>query len=125
VAAVAAVAASRGLPLAVVAAGTLNHFARDVGVAELSDVVEAVRDGSAIAVDLGAVRVDDAPPHQFVNTASLGGYPDLVQLREREETRWGKWPAAALALIRVLQEADPLVARIDGIPHKVWLVFVG
>jgi undecaprenyl-diphosphatase len=125
VAAVAAVAASRGLPLVVVAAGTLNHFARDIGVAELSDVVEAVRDGSAIAVDLGAVRVDDAPPHQFVNTASLGGYPDLVQLREREETRWGKWPAAALALIRVLQEADPLVARIDGVPHKVWLVFVG
>jgi undecaprenyl-diphosphatase len=125
VAAVAAVAASRGLPLVVVAAGTLNHFARDIGVAELSDVVEAVRDGSAIAVDLGVVRVDDAPPHQFVNTASLGGYPDLVQLREREETRWGKWPAAALALIRVLQEADPLVARIDGVPHKVWLVFVG
>jgi diacylglycerol kinase family enzyme/membrane-associated phospholipid phosphatase len=125
VAAVAAVAASRGLPLVVVPAGTLNHFARDIGVAELSDVVEAVRDGSAIAVDLGAVQIDDAPPHSFVNTASLGGYPDLVQLRERGEAHWGKWPAAALALIRVLREADPLVARIDGIPRKVWLVFVG
>ncbi|MGB9281324.1 MAG: phosphatase PAP2 family protein [Pseudonocardiaceae bacterium] len=125
VAAVAAVAASRGLPLVVVPAGTLNHFARDIGVTELSDVVKAVQDGSAMTVDLGAVQIDDAPPHWFLNTASLGGYPDLVQLRERRESRLGKWPAAALALIRVLREADPLVARIDGVPRKVWLVFVG
>ncbi len=125
VAAAAAVVASRQLPLVVVPAGTLNHFARDIGVTELSDAVEAVRDGSAMAVDLGAVRIDDSPPHRFLNTASLGGYPDLVQMREDNESRWGKWPAAAVALIRVLREADPLVARIDGIPRKVWLVFVG
>jgi diacylglycerol kinase family enzyme/membrane-associated phospholipid phosphatase len=125
VAAVAAVAASRGLPLVVVPAGTLNHFARDIGITELSDAVKAVQDGSAVAIDLGGVRVDNAPPHWFLNTASLGGYPDLVQLRERNESRWGKWPAAAIALIRVLRQADPLVARIDGVPHKVWLVFVG
>ncbi|HVE97032.1 MAG TPA: phosphatase PAP2 family protein [Pseudonocardiaceae bacterium] len=125
VAAVAAVAASRGLPLVVVPAGTLNHFARDIGVTELSDAIDAVRAGSAMAVDLGAVQIDDAPPRWFVNTASLGGYPDLVQLRERREARWGKWPSAALALIRVLREADPLVARIDGKPRKVWLIFVG
>ena len=125
VAAVAAGAASRGLPLVVVPAGTLNHFARDIGVTEVSDAIDAVRAGSAMAVDLGGVQVDDAPPRWFVNTASLGGYPDLVQLRERREARWGKWPSAALALIRVLREADPLVARIDGKPRKVWLIFVG
>ncbi|MGH3721240.1 MAG: bifunctional phosphatase PAP2/diacylglycerol kinase family protein [Pseudonocardiaceae bacterium] len=125
VAAVAAVAAGRGLPLVVVPAGTLNHFARDVGVAELPDAVEAVRDGSAMTVDLGAVRVDGGQPHWFLNTASLGGYPDLVQLRERSESRWGKWPAAAIALIRVLRESDPLVTCIDGTARKVWLVFVG
>ncbi|MDQ4104568.1 MAG: phosphatase PAP2 family protein, partial [Actinomycetota bacterium] len=125
VAAVAAVAASRRLPLVVVPVGTLNHFARDIGVIELSDAVDAVRDGSAVAVDLGAVQVDDAAPHWFLNTASLGGYPDLVQLRERRESRWGKWPAAAIALIRVLRASNPLVARIDGKPLKVWLAFVG
>ncbi len=125
VAAVAAVAADRGLPLVVVPAGTLNHFARDIGVTTLSDSVEAVRAGSAMAVDLGGVQVDDAPPQWFVNTASLGGYPDLVQLREQRESRWGKWPAATVALIRVLWESDPLVARVNGKPRKVWLVFVG
>jgi diacylglycerol kinase family enzyme len=125
VAAVAAVAAGRGLPLVVVPAGTLNHFARDIGITGLSDAIEAVRAGSAVAVDLGGVQVDDAPPRWFVNTASLGGYPDLVQLRERREARRGKWPSAALAMIRVLREADPLVVRIDGMPRKVWLIFVG
>jgi len=125
VAAVAAVAANRGLPLVVVSAGTLNHFARDIGVASVSDAIAAVRDGSAVAVDLGGVRIDGGPPHWFVNTASLGGYPDLVELRERRETRWGKWPAAALALIEVLRKSDPLVAHIDDVPRRVWLVFVG
>lgn len=125
VAAVAAVAVARGLPLVVVPAGTLNHFARDLGVAGLPDAVEAVCKGTAVAVDLGAVQVDDAPPRWFVNTASLGGYPDLVTLRKHWESRWGKWPAGAAALIRVLREANPLTARINGVPCKVWLVFVG
>jgi diacylglycerol kinase family enzyme/membrane-associated phospholipid phosphatase len=125
VAAVAAVAASRGLPLVVVPAGTLNHFARDIGVSEVTDAVDAVRNGTAVAVDLGGVRIDRGPPHWFVNTASLGGYPDLVELREIRQARWGKWPAAALALIHVLRESDPLVVRIDGKHRKVWLVFVG
>lgn len=119
------VAANRGLPLVVISAGTLNHFARDIGITTVSDAIAAVRDGSAVAVDLGGVRIDNAPAHWFVNTASLGGYPDLVELRKRKEARWGKWPAAALALIQVLRESDPLIARIDGIPRRVWLAFVG
>lgn len=126
VAAVAAVAARRGLPLVVVPAGTLNHFARDVGGAGVQEAAEAVWQGSGVAVDLGAVQVDDGrSARSFVNTASLGGYPDLVRLRERWQPRWGKWPAAAAALIRVLQESQPLMVRIDGVPRQVWLLFVG
>ncbi|HEX2300661.1 MAG TPA: phosphatase PAP2 family protein, partial [Pseudonocardiaceae bacterium] len=125
VAGVAAVAASRGLPLVVVPSGTFNHFARDVGVTSLQDAVAAVCQGSAIAVDLGAVEVDDEPPRWFVNTASLGGYPDLVRFREQLQPRWGKWPAAAAALIRVLRESDPLTVLIDNVPQQVWLMFVG
>ena len=125
VAAVAAVAAQRGLPLVVVPAGTLNHFARHIGRTGLLDAASAVCHGSGVAVDLGTVQVDHEPARAFVNTASLGGYPDLVRLRERWESRWGKWPAAAFALIQVLREAQPLPVRIDGVGRKVWLVFVG
>lgn len=125
VAGVAAVAACRGLPLVVVPSGTLNHFARDVGVNSLQDAVDAVRQGSAVAVDLGAIEVDDAPPRWFVNTASLGGYPDLVQFREGLQERWGKWPAAAVALMRVLRESHPLTVLVNDVAQQVWLVFVG
>ncbi|WP_433869494.1 diacylglycerol/lipid kinase family protein [Saccharopolyspora sp. CA-218241] len=89
VAAAASVAATRRLPLVVVPAGTLNHFARDVGVTGPGDADRALRDGSAVHVDLGTVRIDDGPAHWFVNTASLGGYPDLVRLREKWAPRWG------------------------------------
>ncbi|MFN2496027.1 MAG: phosphatase PAP2 family protein [Pseudonocardiaceae bacterium] len=125
VAAVAAVAAQRELPLVVVPTGTLNHFARHIGGTGVQVAAAAVRDGSGVMVDLGAVQVNEGPARSFINTASLGGYPDLVRLREQWEPRWGKWPAAAFALIRVLREAQPLGVRIDSVPRKVWLVFVG
>ena len=44
----------------------------------------------------------------FLNTASLGSYPDLVRLREQWQPRWGKWPAFAAALIMVLRRAEPV-----------------
>lgn len=125
VAAAAATAASRGLPLAVVPAGTLNHFARDLGVSSAADTARALAAGSAVHVDLGSVQVDNHREQWFVNTASLGGYPDMVRLREKWEPRWGKWPAAAAALVRVLAEAEPIEARIDGQQRRIWLMFVG
>jgi diacylglycerol kinase family enzyme/membrane-associated phospholipid phosphatase len=125
VAAAAAVAESHHLPLAVLPAGTLNHFARDVGVATFSDAVEAMRSGEAVSVDLARVRVDDGESRPFVNTASIGGYPDMVRMRERWEHRLGKWLAAALALIRVLAAARPLHVTMGGRRRAIWLLFVG
>lgn len=125
VAAIAALASRRGLPLVVLPAGTLNHFARDVGVDSVDDAAAAVNAGTAVAVDLAVVAVDGSQERPFLNTASLGGYPDLVRLRERWQRRWGKWPSAAFALITVLAAAQPLSVRIDGQPAKVWILFVG
>ncbi|MBB5158542.1 bifunctional phosphatase PAP2/diacylglycerol kinase family protein [Saccharopolyspora phatthalungensis] len=125
VAAAASAAAVRGLPLAVIPVGTLNHFARDLGVWSPQDAARALAAGSAVHVDLGTVRVDGRPQRWFLNTASLGGYPDMVRLREKWEHRWGKWPAAAAALVRVLAKAEPITVRIDGLPRKIWLLFVG
>ncbi|SHF05349.1 bifunctional phosphatase PAP2/diacylglycerol kinase family protein [Streptoalloteichus hindustanus] len=125
VAAAAVVAARHGLPLVVVPAGTLNHFARDVGVPDLAGAAHAVAEGAAVRVDLAAVRVDDGPSRSFVNTASLGGYPEMVRLRERWTGRWGKWAAGAAALVRVLAGAEPLTVRVDGQLTRVWLLFVG
>jgi diacylglycerol kinase family enzyme len=125
VAAAAAVAEKHGLPLAAFPGGTLNHFTRDVGVNTFDDVAESVTTGQAVAVDLASVRVDGEQRRPFVNTASIGGYPDLVRLRERWQHRLGKWLAAALALIRVLAAAQPLHVELDGRRRAIWLLFVG
>ena len=94
----AAVAERYGLPLVVVPLGTLNHFARDVGVYDLQEVDDATRAGQAVAVDLGVVEVhprtgsDDevVRTRTFLNTASIGSYPELVRLRERWQPRLGQ-----------------------------------
>lgn len=129
VAAIAGVAERHGLPLVVLPEGTLNHFARDVGIPDTPSALAAARDGSAVLVDVGLVDMGPVgsreAPVAFVNTASLGGYPDMVRLREQWEGRFGKWPSAALALARVLAGATPLDLDVDGRRGKVWLLFVG
>ncbi|GAA1337643.1 bifunctional phosphatase PAP2/diacylglycerol kinase family protein [Catellatospora bangladeshensis] len=125
VAAVAALAAANRLPLVLIPAGTLNHFARDVGITGLGDAARAVAAGDGALVDLAAVTVDGEGPRWFVNTASLGGYPDMVRLRERLQDRWGKWPAAGIAMAQVLRTSRPLRVELNGEPHLVWMLFVG
>jgi undecaprenyl-diphosphatase len=133
----AAVALRHGLPLVVVPLGTLNHFARDVGVYDLQEVVDATRAGEAVAVDIGVVEVHptpgagDADPdavvrtRTFLNTASIGSYPELVRLRQRWQPRWGKWPAFVAALVVVLRRAEPVQVRFLGEWRTVWFLFVG
>jgi diacylglycerol kinase family enzyme/membrane-associated phospholipid phosphatase len=136
VAAAAAVAGRRRLPLVVVPTGTLNHFARDVGVYDMQEAVDATGAGEAVAVDLGLIDVH--PGHgadpasgevvrvrHFLNTASLGSYPDLVRLREKWQSRWGKWPAFAAALVTVLRKAEPVKIKVGGRWISVWFLFVG
>lgn len=116
----ATVALEHGLPLAVVPAGTLNHFARDVGVLTLEQAAEAVIAGQAVAVDVA--EVGDVP---YLNTASIGSYPEMVTRREKLEGRWGKWPALFLAAAHVLRHQEPLTVDLNGRRTTVWILFVG
>jgi len=116
----AGVALEHGCPLVVVPGGTLNHFARDLGLESVADAVRAVKSGQLVAVDVGVI---DGRP--FLNTASFGGYARLVELREKWEGSIGKWPAFAVALIRVLREEDPRPVTIDGRAQRIWMIFVG
>ncbi|MEV6769409.1 phosphatase PAP2 family protein [Nocardia sp. NPDC051030] len=128
VAAVAAVALRHDLPLVVIPTGTLNHFARDLGVYDLQEVVDASGAGEAVAVDIAHVEFDDGTgsrTRHLINTASLGTYPDLVRLREKWQSRWGKWPAFAAALVVTLRRAEPIEINLDGQWRRVWFLFVG
>ncbi len=114
------VALDAGVPLVVFPGGTLNHFARDLGLDVVADSIEAVRDGQVVAIDVGLI--DDRP---FVNNASIGSYSELVDERERLESRLGKWPAMIVALVRVLRRGTRFDITIDGEERTVWMVFFG
>src|SRR3954468_12284730 len=120
VAAAAAVALEHDLPLAVIPAGTLNHFARDVGIATPDDAAEAVTKGSAVRVDVA--EVNGTP---FLNTASIGVYPQVVERRDALSHRLGKWVAMTVATAQVLRRATPIDVVLSGRPARVWILFVG
>jgi undecaprenyl-diphosphatase len=120
VAAAAAVALERGLPLAVIPAGTLNHFARDVGVATPPEAVEAVVHGYAVRVDVA--EVNGTP---FLNTASIGSYPEMVARRDRLSGRLGKWVALTVAAAQVLRTGSPVEMDVNGRRISAWILFVG
>src|SRR5690242_13341436 len=77
----------RGKPtaLGILPLGTLNHFARDLGIPlELKDAAAVIAGGRTIDVDVGEVN-----GRTFVNNASLGLYPAIVQERRRRQRRNG------------------------------------
>ncbi|HEV7627638.1 MAG TPA: phosphatase PAP2 family protein, partial [Streptomyces sp.] len=115
-----------GVPLAVLPGGTHNHFAFDLGIEEFADTCRAVQTGDAIAVDVGRFTPQpdgrgagnhddmDREPGYFLNTFSLGAYPELVRIRERWAHRIGPWPAGVLAALRVLHTSGPVEAGLGG-----------
>ncbi|MGW6914886.1 phosphatase PAP2 family protein [Kitasatospora sp. NPDC054939] len=120
----ASLAAERGLALAVFPGGTLNHFALDLGVEWAGATAAAVEAGTACGVDLG-VAADGTGRRVFVNTFSLGVYPELVRVREELEKQLGKWPALAVAVARVLANAEPVTVVAGGRRRRLWLLFAG
>ncbi|GAB3579702.1 bifunctional phosphatase PAP2/diacylglycerol kinase family protein [Amycolatopsis endophytica] len=113
-------AADHEVPLLVFPAGTLNHFARDIGVETAEDAITALRAGTAVRIDLGGLG-----DQVFVNTCSTGLYTDLVRYREKWEKRIGKWPAMLVGLVHVLRRAKPQELVVNGEPRKVWMIFAG
>lgn len=107
-------------PLLVLPDGTLNNFARTLGLTSVEIALRAYSGARLARVDVGEVdgRV-------FLNTSSFGSYPRMVERRDRWADRVGKWPAFALALWRDLREVQPTPALVDGRPAKVWWAFVG
>ena len=94
--------------------GTLNHFARDLGVPEkLEDAVAVLARGVRVGVDLGEVN-----GRIFVNNASLGVYPDMVRDRIRQQRRLGrgKWWAMLWATLGTLRRSPflRLTLEIEG-----------
>jgi undecaprenyl-diphosphatase len=117
----AAVAVEAGLPLAVFPAGTLNHFAKDVGCDTVGKTVAAIRRGSVARVDLVCLNESQV----VINTASLGAYPAFVQQREKLEKRIGKPLAGFYAMLHTLRNDRPVRICYDNKTLLTSLFFLG
>lgn len=100
--------------LGVLPLGTLNHFAKDLGMPlDLAEAVAVVARGNVVEVDVGEVN-----GRMFVNNSSLGIYPDIVRDRTRQQRRLGRGKRWALvwASITALRRSAFLHLRItvDG-----------
>ncbi len=110
ISAVAAVLAGSGKTLGVLPLGTLNHFAKDLGIPlELADAVAIITGGHSVAVDVGEVN-----GRVFINNSSLGIYPRIVANREAQQERLarGKWTAFTWAALRALRRFPFLDLRV-------------
>jgi diacylglycerol kinase family enzyme len=123
---IASVAVKRRVPLGVIPMGTLNHFAKDLGIPlELDEAAKVILEGAVCRVDVGEVN-----GRLFLNNSSLGVYPAIVRLRERyQATGWGKWVAALWAGLAVLRRNPFMGVRIvvdgEAMVRGTPFVFVG
>jgi diacylglycerol kinase family enzyme len=111
VSAVAAQLVGQDTPLGVLPLGTLNHFAKDLGMPlERDEAVDALAAGRVESVDVGEVN-----GRVFINNSSLGLYPDIVREREHRQRRLGhgKWRALLAASIAALRRYPLLRVQVE------------
>lgn len=127
VSAVASCLADTGVRLGVLPMGTLNHFARDLGIPlELDAALDVIAHGRELAVDMGEVN-----GRLFINNSSLGLYPDIVLDRERQRQRLGrgKWAALLAASLHAARRYPVLSLQLEvdakAMERRSAFVFVG
>ncbi len=108
---VAGVAAEHGIPFMVIAAGTRNHFALDLGLDRDNPAacLDALSDGVELRVDLGVIG-----GQTFVNNVSFGAYAEIVQT---PAYRGDKLHTTLNMLPDLLQGHGgiPFAAHVDGV----------
>lgn len=124
---VAAALAGGATPLGVLPMGTLNHFAKDLGIPfELEAAAKIIAANHSRPIDLA--RVND---EIFINNSSLGAYARALVERDatQRRSRLSKWPAMALAALKTFRRGALTHVRLDveGTVYrlKTPLIFVG
>jgi YegS/Rv2252/BmrU family lipid kinase len=125
--AVACAVAGSDSAMGVLPLGTLNHFAKDLGIPlELEEAARVIVANHQARVDVAEVN-----GRIFINNSSFGLYPELVRVRERQRRHLGrnKWHALFWATLTVLRSHPKIEVQleIDGKAEKrrTPLVFIG
>ena len=124
---VAAALVGTGKTLGVLPIGTLNHFAKDLGIPlDLPAAVRNIAAAHPVGVDVAEVN-----GRVFINNSSLGLYPRIVAKRQAQQERLarGKWPAFLWATIHAFHRFPFLNLRIttdqQQLERKTAFLFVG
>jgi diacylglycerol kinase family enzyme len=125
--AAASVLAGTGVPLGALPLGTLNHFAKDLGIPLPVEAAAAtIAAGRTRLVDLAEVNGDT-----FINNSSIGIYPYMVIDRERRRAahKLAKWMAMVPAFFRMMRHFPRRRLRISAKgfarPYRTPCLFVG
>lgn len=99
--------------LAVIPAGTYNHFARDLGIPlDWREALDVALNGMRRTIDTG--RAND---RFFVNNLSIGLYPDLVRRREEKGRDYPRWKARLYAIYSTLRKFRHVTLAIESEHH--------
>ncbi len=110
--AVAGVLAGGSMPLGILPLGTLNHFAKDNGIPMDVQGAAAVIAGRRVErLDVGRVN-----GRVFINNSSVGVYARALVDRDVRRDLHGlsKWPAMALAVLKVFRQHPLTRVRINA-----------
>lgn len=124
---VAGVLVNQHVPLGILPLGTLNHFAKDLGIPlDLGGAAKVIAGNHTIRIDVGELN-----GRVFINNSSLGIYPQMVLDRESQRKRYGfsKWKAMINAMLKVFRRFPlvevTLTTEAGSTVRKTPLVFVG
>jgi YegS/Rv2252/BmrU family lipid kinase len=100
--------------LAVIPAGTYNHFARDLDIPlDWNEALDVALNGESRQVD--AARVND---RFFVNNISIGLYPELVARREERGRDFPRWRARIYAAYVTLKKFPHVTLNVESAHHS-------
>jgi diacylglycerol kinase family enzyme len=125
IATAASLVANKGIELAILPCGTLNHFAKDHGIpTDLAKAAAVAVDSAVVGADIGYVN-----DTIFLNTSSIGAYVSFVRVRERFEKHLGYRIASFFAFIRTWAHLRTFTVtlEVEG-EKKVYrssMVFIG
>lgn len=115
-----------GVRLAVIPAGTFNHFAKHQGIPlAVDEAFACIETGHTAEVDTATIN-----ERTFVNFVSIGFYAEVIRGREyRQNSGGSKWVSFLKALVHTIRRHSTLNVSFsaEGVPidRRTPLVFLG
>lgn len=112
VSAAASLIADSETSLLVLALGTKNNFARDAGIPlDPLEAISLLDHMHILHIDMGEVN-----EHKFINNATVGLYPKIVEEREERTKKrgWRKWWAQLVAAILVIKRLPRMRVSVEA-----------